>query len=408
MKNKKDENNIIKVLEGYKENLHAISFYFEKFGNIAENKDEDALLESRDSINKCFKEAGIDLDKIDNEEANEEQIEKKISKESILKMVKKITRLPKISDKNYEILSSSAFLMLNNYFEYLLSDLLTYYYSRYKDSLNSKELKVNLKEINEYESIKELEESLILKEVEAMLLELTFDSLLSHFEKKLKIDLSYLIINWDKIKESRERRHIIVHNGSIVNKKYLSRTSNPYKLKLGEKVTISKEYFQAMYTEFKIAGYLLSFDCWGNWESNTANKAIGQMLDESFECLRDNDIETAFRITQYTEQIKAKNEEQEDLLLRLKFNHCIALKKRNKKNDLNKVLKTIKVGTAAPLFKLAHSILAEKNEETILELVEKTYMMKDLYLSDYLEWPLFEFTRNREELNQKILEVIKN
>ena len=46
--------------------------------------------------------------------------------------------------------------MLNNYFEYLLADLLTYYYSKYKKSLNQKEFKVSLKELEEYETVHDL------------------------------------------------------------------------------------------------------------------------------------------------------------------------------------------------------------------------------------------------------------
>jgi hypothetical protein len=285
---------------------------------------------------------------------------------------------------------------------------LTFYYSKYKDSLSSRELKISLKDICEHESIEELEKSLIYREVESMLVELTFDGLLDHFSKKMQIDLAEQIIDWELIKECRERRHIIVHNGSVVNKKYLTRTNNPDNLKIGDKIKVSKEYFWKSFNEFRLAGHLLSFNCWGNWDKQNIDTAIHQMLMESFEYLQINLYDSCYRLTTYSEKITPRNEDQEDYLLRMKFNQCIALKKLGKKPELKKVLSSIKVGTSTPLFKLAHAILSDNTEKVIIGLVEQAYALEDINKTDYLEWPLFEFLRAKEKMNNKILDLLKN
>jgi len=421
-KTKKEDNSIERILDNFKNNLSSVELYFDKFGEIAVEEDEGALKKHAEFIDKCFEDIGIDLKSLREEEKEEEnnhdQLDKNpensngkksnLSKSDLKKLVRSFTKPPKISEKNFEILSSSSFLVLNNYFEYLLTDLLTYYYFKYKNSLNSKELKVSLKELGEYESIEELEKSLIYKEVESMLVELTFDGLLSHFKDNLSISLVDDIINWEIIKECRERRHIIVHNASIVNKKYLTRTSNPDKLKINDKINISNDYFKKAITEFKIAGLLLCFNCWGKWDKDNIDDAISQLMRESFESLQAKDYNTCLRMTTYAEKITARNENQEDLLLRIKFNQCIANKHLHHKSELENLLKTIKVGTATPLFKLAHAILSDKKQDTILELIEQTQALGDIDEDIYTEWPLFEFLRVQEKLNVKILKKLKN
>ncbi|MEC4054035.1 hypothetical protein VSP10_14745 [Myroides odoratimimus] len=401
IKPKKKENSVESILHAFKDNLHSVDFFFRKFGDIAENEDEGAINTSMEYIKEAFIKVGIQLDgeKKDQNSFNEDKLEK---------LVKILKKTPKFSVQNFDILSSSSFLMLNNYFEYLIADLLSYHYNKYKDTLNSKEFKVSLKEMIEYETIDDLEKHLILKEVETMLVELSFDGLLNHFKTKLHISLNENIINWDIITECRERRHIIVHNASIINKKYITRTNNPENKKIGDKITIDKEYFQNVFNEIKLAGLLLSYECWGSWDKDKATKAIRDILDESFEYLLQNNINACDKITEYICKIEARNEEQEDLLMRAKFNRCIALKKLNKKTELTKILLTIKVGTVTPLFKLAHAILSEKGDNIILNLIVQTHKLEDIDFDSYSEWPLFEFIREKKELNEKIIEKLNN
>ncbi|GAB3333220.1 hypothetical protein GCM10027429_13540 [Marivirga atlantica] len=386
------------ITNGFKNNLFAIDFYFEKFGSLAQSEDQSAVEDKNQYFKQCMDELGIDKTK-----PKEEQ---NFSSEDVLIFAKKILKAPKLSHQNFEILSRSSFLMLNNYFEYLLADLLTYYYQKFKESLNEKNFKITLKELNEFENIQEATTSLILKEVESMMIDFSFHKLLEHFENELGIELENQIINWDKIEEFRERRHLIVHNSSVVNKKYIVRTNNPYNLKQGDKVNISIEYFNEAFKEFYLAGLLLCYNCWGKWDKENADQALKDMLNESFDNLKLEKYELVKRITDYTNKIDARNEEQENVLLRAKFNRCIALKKLNNQTDLKKDLKKIKVGTALPLFQLGHAILSEK-EDSILPLFKQTKALEDVDLDKYNEWPLYSFVREKEDLNEQVLNILK-
>jgi len=296
--------------------------------------------------------------------------------------------------------------MLNNYFEYLLSDLLSYHYNKYQKSLNEKKFNLALKEINEYETVDEFTKALITKEVESMMVEMTFDELLEHFHSSLEIDNEKEILNWDLIRECRERRHLIVHNSSIVNKKYLLRTKNPFNLKIGDTVHVDKDYFTKACKEFYLAGILLAYNSWGKWDKEETTKAVYQIMVDSFDLLKQKDYDLVSRFTTYAQKIDARDEDQEDYLLRTKVNRLIALKKLSDNITLSKELKKIKAGTASPIFKLAFAILSDKHEN-IIELVKQARAIDELDLTKYKEWPIYDFIRDNSDLNIKIETELK-
>jgi hypothetical protein len=401
----KNIENVESIFNSFNENLSSVKIYFSKFGNLASGEDEN-IKESSDTF---FKEVFADMKKnkerVVNPDTQEE--EELIDKEYFKNLVKRFSKRPKLTPRNYEILSRSSFLMLNNYFEYLLTDLLSYYYNKFKDSLSEKEFKVTLKELNEFENIEEATKSLILKEVESILVEKTFNELLEHFEKPLSISLENELIQWNKIIEIRERRHLIVHNSSIINKKYISRTGNPYKLEIGETLHIQEDYFENSWNELKIAGQLLLFNCWGKWDKDNTNNAIYQIMIQTFEDLKDKNHDLVRRTCEYSNQIEAKNEDQEDYLFRIKINHAIALKKLNNQKALDKVIKTIKIGTATPIFKIAYKII-NNDFKDLPKLFKKAIVMEELNIDFYLEWPIFDFIRIEEsELHKELLKTFK-
>jgi hypothetical protein len=384
------------LLDNFKSNIFSIEYYFNKFESLAQGADVDGLKQTSQYIIDSFKEVGIDL-----EIAKEERKHIPIPSDKVVDLFKKIRKQPKISAQNYEILSRSSFLMLNNYFEYLLSDLLSYHYSKFQNSLNEKKFNVALKEINEFDTIEDFTKSLITKEVESMIVELSFSELLEHFHTTLGIDNEKSIVNWDKIVECRERRHLIVHNSSLVNKKYIIRTKNPFNLSIGDTVHVDKEYFLNSCKEFLLAGMLLSYNSWGKWDKESTTEAVQELMVDTFELLKQQEYALVARFTDYLQKIEPRNEQQEDCLMRAKFNRLIALKKVGNQSALTKELTKLKVGTASPIFRLAYSILADKHEN-IIDLVKQSKAVNELDIDRYREWPIYEFLRAIPELNQQI------
>ncbi|EOG6894646.1 hypothetical protein ACLH3K_002448, partial [Flavobacterium psychrophilum] len=229
----------------------------------------------------------------------------------------------------------------------------------------------------------------------------------SHFEEKLTISLERDLINWDKIIEFRERRHLIVHNSSIVNKKYISRTKNPFNFKIGEIIHIDNTYFINALKEFKLGGQLLLFNCWGNWDKENIDSALYEIMIQTFEDLKVKNYETVIKTCKYSEKITARNEQQEDIIFRVNINKAIALKKLKNNAELSKTLKNIQVGTASPIFKIAFQILND-NHNGLIDNFKKAIILDEINIDYYLEWPIFDFVRENEELHFQLLQTFKN
>src|SRR5690606_37104281 len=119
---------------------------------------------------------------------------------------------------------------------------------------------------------------------------------------------------------------------------------------------------------------------------------VFQIMIQTFEDLNSRNYDLVCKTCKYSEQIEPKNEDQEDYLLRIKVNNAISLKKQNKDNEVKKALKRIKVGTATPIFKIAHNILSDKHED-LEELFTQAIVVDKLSIDSYLEWPIFDFVR---------------
>ncbi|MDO7853190.1 hypothetical protein [Hymenobacter convexus] len=396
-----------KVLDGFKENMHSITYFFNNFGELAHKADFDEAMAAKDEMAAKFDSIGIGIESLMSGELGKEGFMNAMN-EALENQPDDLEELLVALDsnvpfaKNFGILSRSSFLMLNNYFEYLLADLLSYYYNKYQNSLDDKKFDFTLREINEYDSIKEASKAFIVKVVESMLVELSFTDLIKHFDSVLKISSESDSINWDLINECRERRHLIVHNSSVVNKKYLTRTKNPFKLNVGDTVSISQDYFLRACNEFYLAGLLLSYNCWGKWDSEEIDECVGDILDESVKLLIRKDYETNYRLANYaTKNIEPRSEDQEDLLSRINVNRLISLKKQGKQAALAKELKKIKIGTAAPIFKLAHAILSD-NHENIVVLFRRAIAAEEMDATHYLEWPIFEFLHDVDAVHEAV------
>jgi len=420
------------IYNQYIRNLESIEVFFNKLSHKALEEDKSILIAQKkyfedslrstlgDEVYERFKakleseENGIidiadesqneDIDKsIEPEEATVEIIDKqesdKIPKEKIDAFFYKIFQAPKIQTKNFEILSNGTFLMLNNYFEYLFADLLSFHFTNNKNIIEEKNISISLSELKNFSTIEEAYKDLLFKEIEKLLLDLNFEELKEYF-KKLGISLAEDFINWDLINEIRERRHLIVHNNAIVNQKYLNKSKNICNLNIGDNVNIENDYLKNAIDEVLFAGALLIFNCWGKWDKVYASDAISEIVDLTFELLKRKNYSLVNRTCEYVEKmIKPRNEKEETYLLNINFNHCIALKRISKKKELNSKLENIRVGNLTPIYKLAKSVLIE-DSEGIKNVFNQAIIVDDLIIDQYFEWPLFEDLRNNEELHK--------
>lgn len=419
-KNTKRKRSIVDIYNSFIRNIESIEVFFTKLSPVAENEDEEMKKRAITHIESCFIEVlgeeiySTKLKDLFNQE-NSDKISKhkkaspgkdiELTKEQSEILLGKLFRKPlAIHTKNSELIANSSFIMLNNYFEYLFADLLTYNFIN-NDVLSKKQVSINIADIKKFSTIDELYNDIIYKEVETMLLESSFDTIKEYFTKQ-NIHLENGIVDWSIITEIRERRHIIIHNNSVVNNKYILRSNNPYKLKIGDEVKINIDYFKHSVDELKLAGLILIFNCWGKWDKANIDDAIEQMLSIVYDACDKKDYIFALKVCEYVNnRVTAKNRKQAAELYRIRINECIALKRLGKTVELSEKLAFFDTIVLTPIFKIAIYILKD-NSSKIIPLINKAKIVDEFEIDDYLEWPLFEEVRSNQSLNEKIIQIL--
>jgi hypothetical protein len=326
-----------------------------------------------------------------------------LTKKQMVQILKVLKVLPHLTPVNVKLLHKSAFVMLISYFDFLISDLIHYFYQRYPESLSGKELSIKLNELKLCDHLTEAMDYIVNKEVDSVL----YDSLekqKTYFKNYLKINIEENIIHWDKINEAMERRNIIVHNNSKINKRYLKSIDLsviPEKttgLKEGKKIGINEDYFTIVFDEILIAGIILIQNCWRKWRKDNVDGADCRLNEGMYDALSQEKWTVAERLGLFAKGCKVSSERNR---LYLNINYCQSLKWQNKKDDLEKELLKFDTSTLSPKYILALCAL-KSDRNNFYKNMEGAIIVDEMKEDDFMEWPLFREFRKEPDYEERI------
>lgn len=397
----KREDVIEEIHDNFIRNLEGLEVFVSQVAPVAQKYDE-ALIEK---VQKVFRQVGKILGlpegKIEEKKGEETLVE--LTKEQERQLIDVLRGLPHLTLPQVEVLYKSAFVMLISYFDFLMSDLIHYFYETYPESLANKDLSVSLSELKLCDNVTEAMDYIINREVDKVL----YDNLKKqrkYLENYLKIDAKENIICWSRINEAMERRNIIVHNDSKINNRYLKNVNSsviPGKtkgLRKGAKITVDKDYFTTVFNEILIAGIILSQCCWRKWRKDDVNNADSCLIKDMYDALTKERWTDAERLGLFSKECKVANKRNQ---LYLDINYCQSLKWQNKKDDLEQELRKFDVSTLSPIYILALCAL-KSDRQNFYKNVEKAIIVDKMQKGDFMEWPLFRELRNDPDYEQRI------
>jgi len=385
----------------FKNSFENINKFIKHLNPIIEKADKEDQEKMVQAIKAAYKNAGVELDKINKDEVLKLTDEQK-------KIIYKSIQIPERQSPDKDgTLWKSNFVLLISSFEYLISDIISFYYKFYPNSILDKSFEVNIKSIFEYSSIDELVDDVISRKVEGLLYK-SFAEQKEFLKKELKINLNEKIINWDLVNESILRRHLIVHNNSKINKRYLSEAHKDFtkdlkELKEGSKVIISKSYFNTVYQELYSAGHILIQECWRKWLSEFEEVANADLVDLTFEGNKMNYFLIAEKIGKFGKELSTINN---DFRFRININYCLALKGQNKKNELENEIKKIDISNLSPIFVLAYFSLQDDCKNALTH-IKNAKSVDNLEYEDVLTWPLFEGLRKNDDFISRVNKIYR-
>lgn len=401
-KNKIENPKLYKFLDikySYKSGLEDIMNFVKQLKPIVEKEDKRDFENYISAINSAFKKAGLDVP------SNNEHFE---PTEDQKKLIYKNLELPEVQPLNKNgHLWKSNFVLLISCFEYLISDIITFYYKHYPQNELDNTFEINLKNLRNFETIDDFINDIISKKVEALLYK-SNEEQLKFLENTIKLDLSRKYIDWNLINEAVLRRHLIVHNNSKINKRYLNEADKKYgsdinDLKEGEKVFVGPKYFNKVYEELFLAGHLLIQNAWRKWLKEFEEVANAELIDLTYNGNIDKLFKVSEKIGAYGKELSTINN---DFLFRINVNYCLSLKNQNKKEELQHEIDKIDISNLSPIYILAfHSL--QDNCEDALKYIRHAKSVDNLEFEEVMEWPLFEGLRKKTEFIEKVHKIYR-
>lgn len=407
VKKKKEQLDFEKIHSSFTTNTESLEAFVNNVAPIAKKHDK-ATREKLDKFTKgIFKIFGLPKGKID--KRKRKQVVEGVTEDQGNQIIQLVADLPRLTVPQAELLYRSSFVMLVSYFDFLLSDLVHYFYRKYPESLSGRDLPLTLSELKLLGGVDEALDFVINKEAESVL----YDSLEKqklYLKNILKIDTKDSIINWNRLIEAIERRHIIVHNDCKINRRYLMKVDPsqiPEKtkdLKEGTRVWITERYFRSVFEEICVSGLVLLQCCWRKWEKDDTANADHRLVLDIYDTLVKEDWMCAERLGLFSKGCVVTDQA---CRLVLDVNYCQSLKWQGKEDELQEELKKFDISALSPKFAL--TVYALRSDHAgFYRNVENAIRVDKMSKEDFMKWPLLRELRKDPDYVTRIETVFKS
>jgi len=405
----KEKYDIEIIHHNFTENLKALRLFIMNLSPIVKKHDKRVMQGISKTLEEALKVAGVSKNELKTKKKGEIKLKlTKMTEKQRSQFIDQLTdllrsNLPILTSLQTQLLYKSSFVMLISYFDFLISDLIHYFYQSYPEALSDKELSITFKELKLYDTLTGVMDYIINKEVDKVLYT-NLEDQKKCFKNYLKIDVKENIIHWNKINEAIERRNIIVHNNSEVSRRYLKNVDLsviPEKkrdLSEGKEITVNEKYFITVLDEIFIAGVILIQCCWRKWKKNDVDMADSLLIEDIYDALSKEKWAVAERMGSFSKECKVKDQSSR---LILDVNYCQSLKWQGKKNELEEELKKFDVSALSPKFALALYAL-RSDRYSFYRNIENAITVDKLAEKDFMEWPLFRELREDPNYEQII------
>jgi hypothetical protein len=391
------------ILSSFDRNLEDLFYFTTNLIPFLRELDK-AALEKREKLKGILRGIPENQDIKSRKNISEEAIEG--LSHTIISLLRDNVVWPWIDKDRMGLLFRTSFVMLLSYFDYLMSDIIYYYYKIYPNALSGTDLTISLVDLKQCPDREGAIDFILEKKVESVLYK-NLNSQLLFLKNDLKTNVNKKIIEWEIINEAVERRNLLVHNDGIVNRRYLKNVKGLIAdkekkgLAVGDILTVEEGYFKQIYDGILLAGVILLDTCWRKWVRKEVDEAT-KCLDMSLvKLLVRKEWSIAERLGYYAKNIEVNNiYAKNDLII----SYCVALKRLGKKRKVDKEIRGInKAGVT--FIQRAQINLLEDDKDSFYLNVKKAAENKDVHIESLLrsfDWPALNEIRKDQDYKDKI------
>jgi hypothetical protein len=181
------------------------------------------------------------------------------------------------------ILRNSLLLQAVAGFEVLVASVATRFFVTQPKALESKEKEFSLAELEEFADIDDAIDALIARRVTA-LMRGDVDEWAKWLLARTKVDIRELALDWSVLVEALQRRHIVIHNGGLVSRQYLTKVPKHLAegVSVGERVRVDDDYLHQAFDALDVVGSSLICALLCKWSPSDADLAGSLLLRRTY------------------------------------------------------------------------------------------------------------------------------
>lgn len=308
------------------------------------------------------------------------------------------------ADHHERILFRGILTGLVGQFEVLVADLAHQLFRKAPAATGSADKALTVAELLSFGSIDDAIEHVIADRIDDLLRGSTEDWR-KFFESRMNINLPSLAKDWDEFTEFIQRRHLIVHAGGKVSRRYLrivpQRVVEKHFIapRVGDEATLNKEYVADAIDAFQVTGLLLGVSAWAKIDKETARDRASLLDEIIYGAIRERRWAIVAQLAQWGQ---AQDEFDAGTRLICQMNHWLAMKRLGRFGEVQAEVERLDTSVIKPVYSLVRLALLDRNDKFFALVDETNGNALDEQAWD--EWPILDEMRQDarfEQLKQK-------
>jgi hypothetical protein len=294
-----------------------------------------------------------------------------------------------------QLLNRSLLTSLVASLEVLIGNVVAAFYYANPSALGASEKEFSLADLRRMGSIDDAVDEAIASRSDAFLRQST-DDWRRWFARTIKTDFAEMAGDWAAVNEVIERRHLIVHNGSLVSKQYLSKVPLSQPPEIGTELRVDDEYFRTALDHVLVFGALLATITWHHVHAASAQRPAEEIQHLTETLMEGGRWDAVLTLALVGRDRLATTDVQRHTF---QFNWWLARLETG--DDPHSEVESFDDSALMPVFRFVRLALLDE-KELATRLVDHLVESKAIRLRDLREWPILRRLRDYEPFAESL------
>lgn len=290
---------------------------------------------------------------------------------------------------------NSIFVMLVSHLDNHFKRTLKVIFDSQKELIDNTEKNISISELFEMQSMDEAKAYVLDRELDDILS--TRTKYFSWLKSRLKIDIEFDKILFNRLYEITERRNLFVHAGGFVTQRYLDTCkkqglSFKEKTVSGDKIKVRPEYFAASFVSIYLIGVISTHIIWRKIRPDSPEESDDNLNEKIVELLNRGRYVIAYKLANFANSLQEFSSDKARLMFVI--NESLALKFSGEEKKAQEIISKIDWSATEEDFKMAVAII-RGDTNLVKKIMLKIGPNKEMKAC-YKDWPLFkEFRKTK-------------